>query len=99
MINVLENIRSSIELIEGAVGERFAVFGSFEEQVGLAAFDIEDGIKVLEGANLHPEAAIHLRQAKRFAEKARDSSVGKTRSAKQSLRELKQARKDLVGSE
>ncbi len=98
VINVLENIRASLELIEGALGERFAVFGSYEDQISLAVFEIEDGLKVLEGANLHPQAINHLRNAKKFAEKARDSSFRKLRFAKQSAKELKLARRELLGS-
>ena len=69
VINVLEKIRASLELIESALGERFAVFGSSEDQISLAVFEIEDGLKVLEGANLHPQAINHLRNAKKFAGK------------------------------
>ena len=97
VINALENIRASVELIEGALGERFAVFGSFHEQLRLAVFEMDDGLMVLEGANLHPQAIMHLRNAKRFAEKARDSSFRKTGFAKKSVRELKLAGRALEG--
>ncbi len=98
VINALENIRASVELIEGALGKRFAVFGSFDEQLRLAVFEIDDGLMVLEGANLHPQAIMHLRNAKRFAAKARDSFFRKTRFAKKSVGELELARRELVGS-
>jgi hypothetical protein len=97
VINALENIRASVELIEGALGERFAVFGDSEEQLRLSVFEIDDGLMVLEGANLHPQAVMHLRNAKNFAEKARDSSFRKTQFAKQSVRELRLARRELQG--
>ena len=98
VINALENIRAGKELIEGALGERFAVFGRPDEQLRLAGFEIADGIKVLEGANLHPQAVVHLRSAKTLAERARGSFFRKKHFSRTSLKELEEARKELIGS-
>jgi mono/diheme cytochrome c family protein len=98
VVNALENIRASTELIEGALGERFAVFGRPDEHLRLAGFEIADGIKVLQGANLHPQAVVRLRSAKTFAENARGSVFRKKRFSRSSLKELEEARKELIGS-
>lgn len=98
VINALENIRASTELIEGALGKRFAVFGSPDEQLRLAGFEIKDALVVLEGANLHPQAVVHLRNAKKFAETARRSFFRQKRLSRRSIEELEKARKELIES-
>ena len=96
VINALENIRSSIELIEGALGQRFAIFGGRDEQLRLAAFEIEDGIMVLEGAGLHPQAVMHLERAKKLARKARHSLFRKRHLSQRAIGELDKANDELV---
>ena len=98
VINALENIRASAELIEGGLGERFALFGEFDQQLRLAGFEIEDAIVVLSGAGLHPEAVAHLESAEKLARKSRRSLFKKRSLAKQSLHALDDARKALLES-
>lgn len=98
VVNALENVRASVELIEGALGKRFAIFGAADAQLRLAGFEIEDGIGVLEGAGLHPRAVMHLERAKRLAAKARRSLWRQRGLAERALAELEKARGALVAS-
>ena len=98
VINALENIRVSVELIEGALGERFALLGDFDEQLKIAGFEIEDAVMVLNGAGLHPEAVAQLKRAGRLAAKSRRSFFRGKRLARQSLQALKEAENELVDS-
>lgn len=98
VINALENIRASVELIEGGLGKRFALFGDFDEQLRIAGFEIEDAVMVLSGAGLHPEAVAHLRRAGRLAAKARRSFFRKKRLSNRSLEALADAKAELVSS-
>ncbi len=97
VINALENIRASVEMIEGGLGRRFALFGDFDEQLRITTFEIEDAVMVLSGAGLHPEAVAHLWRAERFAGKARRSIFRKKQFADKSLRALEAARNELMG--
>ncbi len=96
VVNALENIRASIELIEGALGERFALFGDRDEQLRLAGFEIGDAIMVLEGAGLHPQAVMHLERARKLARRARRSFFRKRHLSKRVIAELEQAGNELV---
>ena len=98
VINALENIRASVELIEGGLGKRFALFGDFDEQLRIAAFEIEDASMVLSGAGLHPEAVAHLERAGRLAKKARRSIFRKKRLANRALQALEDAENELANS-
>ncbi len=98
VINALENIRVSVELIEGGLGRRFALFGDFDEQLRIAAFEIEDAVMVLTGAGLHPEAVAHLKRAGRLADKARRSFFRKKQFANRSLQALEDAKGELTNS-
>jgi len=98
VINALENIRLSVELIEGGLGERFATFGDFDEQLRIAAFEIEDAFTVLSGAGLHPEAVAHLQRASRLAKKAKRSIFRKKHFANRALQALEDAKDELANS-
>lgn len=96
VINALENIRASVELIEGGLGDRFALFGELDDQIRIAAFEIEDAVTVLSGAGLHPKAVQHLQRAARLANKAKRSIFRKKHFAKRALKALAEAESDLV---
>lgn len=97
VINALENIRAGSELIEGALGRRFAVFGDPDRQLELAGFEIGDAVMVLAGAGLHPSAVTHLERARNLARKASHSFFRQQYLAERALDELAQARSVLVG--
>jgi hypothetical protein len=61
VINVLENVRSSVDL---AVRAKSATgFSQAQELLKLSISELGDAIEVLDGGNLHPEAQKKLRQA------------------------------------
>lgn len=98
VVNALENIRAAVELIEGGLGERFALFGDTDEQLKIAAAEIEDAVMVLSGAGLHPAAVAQLQHARKLVDKTRRSIFRKKSRAKQSLRALENAKNELTNS-
>ena len=61
VLNSLENIRSSIDLLERAKAESRT--DPARELLNLAMHELGDAIEVLEAASLHPEAQVKLAQA------------------------------------
>jgi hypothetical protein len=61
VINVLENIRSSVDLESRAKAS--ASFSQAQELLKLSLSELDDAIEVLNGGRLHPEAQKKLRQA------------------------------------
>lgn len=96
VLNALENIRQSIEFLE-ADGRRRSLHDKHRETLSESALhQIRDAITVLSGAGLHPQAVMHLEEARRLAEKAGTSFFGCGDLVKQALRELRQARAELI---
>src|SRR5205809_6493550 len=93
VINVLENIRQSIELLETS-----RAVSSTERQglLARAAHETDDSIRVLRGGGLHAEAVAHLREARRLEDKAVRSLFFGRRYAQEAIREQKKARAFLV---
>ncbi|MFQ5916996.1 MAG: hypothetical protein ACE5I0_04210, partial [Candidatus Binatia bacterium] len=93
VINTLENIRFSIELLDASKHE-----GSKEarELLERAVKETEDSIMVLEGGGLHPEAVAHLREAKKLTEKAARRWFFRRANIIEAIREQKKARDLLV---
>ena len=94
VINVLENIRQSIMLLEASLtvsssGERRRFL---ERAIG----ETDDSARVLEGGGLHPEAVAHLRDARRLAEKAARSLFFSRRHTEEAIRAQMKARALLV---
>ena len=83
VINALENIRVSIDLLETRRRRD-------REQAG---FETEDAILVLVGGGVHPEAVAHLEDALELIERSRGRGHGLARRA---IRTLKRARAELV---
>ncbi len=61
VINVLENIRSSVDLANRA--KVATSFSQAQELLKLSLSELEDAVEVLNGGHLHPEAQKKLRQA------------------------------------
>ncbi len=95
VINALENIRQTVDLLEQSQGERH---GSARETLGLALADTDDAIGVLAGGGLHPDAVEHLRDARRLTEKARRSFFFRGRRTEQAIRAQEQARNALIAA-
>ncbi|MDX1517387.1 MAG: hypothetical protein R3288_11135 [Woeseiaceae bacterium] len=97
VINALENIRSGDDLLARAYPEFRITEERRESLLRRAAFEIDDAITVLAGANLHPRAGLDLRNAHEAVTAAvsqsgstRESQVNKARAA------LEDARRQLV---
>ncbi|MFQ5546351.1 MAG: hypothetical protein ACE5FE_10255, partial [Acidiferrobacterales bacterium] len=91
VINALENIRASIALLEQSNRSKRK---RAKELIGLAVADTKDGIGVLVGGGLHPQAVAHLKKAKHLARRAVRSS--RRRHAAAAIRELEQAQGEMI---
>ncbi|MFN0085893.1 MAG: hypothetical protein ACKVX9_10945 [Blastocatellia bacterium] len=96
VINSLENIRQSEELLTDSAKLGFGKRKAAREMIGLAIEEIADSIEVLAGAGLHPEAVAQLREAQRLADKAKGSIFSRQRETLQAVDALKLARLQLV---
>ncbi len=98
VMNALENIRVSIDLLEKSVGRRQAGDEDKGELLKRAVSETMDGIRVLEGGGLHPEAVAHLKQAKRLTKKAARAVFFKGKRIRKAIDEQRKARAFLVES-
>ena len=96
VLNTLENIRQSLELLEASLQQPTA--GKAQELLRRAIRETEDSIQVLEGGGLHPEAVAHLRRAHRLSRKAARSIFFQGKHTRDAIREQKEARMLLVES-
>lgn len=98
VINALENIRASIELLERSLG--VGIFAHNQtparESLELALAESKDSVGVLAGAGLHPQAVSHLRQAKRLTQKAVRSPFSRKEFTRKAILEQQAARGLLV---
>jgi cytochrome c peroxidase/dsDNA-binding SOS-regulon protein len=92
-INALENIRRIDELLQQS---REETRQEARESLRLALAETDDAISVLAGGGLHADAVNDLRKARRLTRKARRSFFSRSRLTEQALRELEQARIELV---
>ena len=96
VLNALENIRQSIELLESGAGKGFAERAEARELLERAVSETQDGIKVLDGGGLHPVAVAHLRKAGELAEKAARSFFRRGTLVRQAIDEQRNARAQLT---
>src|SRR5438094_1046148 len=68
VINALENIRQSIELLESSAQKRFMERQQAKELLKHDITETGESIRVLKGGGLHPQAVAHLKKAKELAE-------------------------------
>ncbi|MDX1405019.1 MAG: hypothetical protein R3192_10800 [Woeseiaceae bacterium] len=66
VINALENIRGSIELLERSASAKNTPRSAIDPLLDRALHDTEDGIQVLSGGGIHPEAVASLTSALDF---------------------------------
>jgi len=94
VINVLENIRQSIMLLEASL----AVSSSAERARLLtrAVRETDDSTGVLTGGGLHAEAVARLHEARRLADRALRSHFFGRKHTEEAIREQKKARAFLV---
>ncbi len=96
VLNALENIRQSLDLLASSAKKGFAERADDRELLKRAVSETQDSIKVLEGGGLHPEAVAHLQKAKKLAEKAHSSFFRRNSLAQQAIDELRIARVQLI---
>ncbi|MHC4415196.1 MAG: hypothetical protein ACYS0G_07930 [Planctomycetota bacterium] len=89
VINALENILESITQLKEGAGKRLSGSTPAKVRRARAVRETEDGIRVLKGGALHPEAVVHLKEARRLMRKA---------DTRRAIRELETARSLLVES-
>ena len=94
VINVLENIRESIMLLEASL--TVSSSGERRRLLERAFHETDDSARVLEGGGLHPEAVAHLRDAGWLTEKAARSLFFSRRHTKEAIREQTKAKALLV---
>ncbi len=94
VINALENIRLSFELLRRTEGRSKKRSRALLES---ALPEIEASIMVLAGAGLHPDAVAHLKEARRLTEASARRHF-KRRDIRQAARELIRARSLMVGT-
>jgi cytochrome c peroxidase len=98
VLNTLENIRQSVELLEAGAAKSFSARKEAAQLLNLAVSETGDGIRVLEAGGLHPEAVAHLKRARELAEKAACSFFRRGSLAKQAIEEQQKARRQLIAS-
>jgi len=96
VLNALENIRQSLDLLESSAKKGFAERAEDLEFLKRAVSETKDSIKVLDGGGLHPEAVAHLQNAKELAEKAHCSFFRRRGLTQQAIDELRNARAQLI---
>ena len=97
VINALENIRQSIEMLEAKAANTFLPQEDFDQLFDRAVDEIDDATMVLAGGGLHPNAVARLEEARRLSI---DASTRRKPAAlaRQAIAELKRARDLIVGS-
>lgn len=98
VINVLENIRQSIELLTSFADRKFLGNEEFEQLLFRAIDETDDSIEVLTAGGLHPVAVAHLREARRLTMEAVESRSSSERLARDAIREQELARDELIDS-
>ena len=99
VINALENIRQSIELLEAS--GHFGFFGFQRDQVRLAQAiaETEDAREVLAGGGLHPRAVAHLKEAEQLTRQAARSLFGRHIFINEAIRKHAEARAVMIDAQ
>jgi mono/diheme cytochrome c family protein len=98
VINALENIRQSIELLETFGDRKFGTVKEGEQLLERAIDETEDSIQVLSCGGLHPDAVFHLQKARDLTEKAKRRVFFKKRYTEEAIEEQGKTRDELVAS-
>jgi hypothetical protein len=101
VVNALENIRQTIELLEPLASRRYGERrGSVRVryQIEQAVAETRDAIEVLEGAELHPESVVLLRKALRLIKLSTPVRGSRSHAfARDAIKTLRKARAGIVG--
>ena len=98
VINALENIRQSLELLNSGSRKGFFEKSEADEVLKFAIQETDDSIAVLAGAGLNPEAVAHLKEARRLTQKAIHSYFFRQKFLREAILEQQKARQQLVES-
>ena len=96
VINALENIRQSIELLDKFATKNFQTVNDGEELLDLTLAETRDSSMVLRGGWLHPAAVKILSESKKLIKKAKRSLFFRGRYAGEAIEKQKAARDELV---
>lgn len=96
VINALENIRQSIELLEPAAQKTCRSEEQITRSIRQAAQETQDTIRVLSGGGLHPQAVQYLEEALRLIRKAEHGVLFRSKQAQEAIRQLEKARAELI---
>jgi mono/diheme cytochrome c family protein len=96
VINALENIRQSIELLDKFATKNFQTVNDGEELLDLTLAETNDSSMDLKGGGLHPAAVKLLRESKNLIKKAKRSLFFRGRYAREAIEKQKAARDELV---
>jgi mono/diheme cytochrome c family protein len=96
VINALENIRQSLELLTQSEAFGFLERALAKPLLRRARNEMDDSIAVLSGGGLHPEAVAQLNAAGRLAERAADSFFGRRSLTREAIQALERARAELI---
>jgi mono/diheme cytochrome c family protein len=96
VIGALENIRSGVDLLTRSAAMSFAERHEAVRLLRLAVHDTSDGIRVLSGAGLHPEAVADLATAKGLTERAATSLFGRRRLTREAIQAQERARSRMI---
>jgi len=96
VINVLENIRQSIDLLQPVAKKSHQTLEQGLRLLEQAVQETKDSIRVLSSGGLHPAAVKYLKEALRLTKKAKRSIFFKSRLARQAIEQQQKARNELV---
>jgi len=94
VINALENIRQSIDLLERSTQKGLKQAGA-KDLLDRAVHEMDDSITVLAAVGLHLDAVAHLTAAKGLVQQGNGGVLSGAPQAQSAIAELKKAR-DLI---
>ena len=98
VINALENIRQSIELLRSFAERKLLGNELFDQLLARAVHETDDSIDVLTAGGFHPVAVAHLREARRLTMEAMESRSSSEGLAREAIREQELARDAMLES-
>jgi mono/diheme cytochrome c family protein len=96
VINALENIRQSLELLTQSAALNFLERAGGLQLLEQAVSETGDSIRVLSGGGLHPEAVARLVEAQRLAERAASSLFNRRALTREAITAQELARSQLI---
>ena len=96
VINTLDNIRQSKELLNSYIGKEFVGNVAFEDLTRVAQAEISDAVQVLTEGSIHFTAITHLKNALVTLQEAHEKSSPKMKLIEEALAELAGAESGLL---